>query len=182
MSQCLREFIPKRRDSYELWLWSNWQISVMRWQKGGAVFGRKRNALNEQVGSYIVPSCWCRAIHLWKCCSCDDRCREDFDQYTTCLRSQTALRHSRHHTDLSTNNRNSNGISSDGFHVLVTAVGEDRLAIIILSLLRAIANSVRKIANQGRPKCSYIFIYKILIYTTSCSSVTLWYIASQHRK
>jgi len=32
------------------WLWSDQQIRVTRRQKGGAVLGRKRNALNE-VGS-----------------------------------------------------------------------------------------------------------------------------------
>jgi len=33
----------------QLWLWSDCQILMTRWQKGGGVFWRKMNVLNEKV-------------------------------------------------------------------------------------------------------------------------------------
>jgi len=39
------------KEAGQLGLWSDWQISMTRWQKRRAVLEWKRNGLNEVVGS-----------------------------------------------------------------------------------------------------------------------------------
>ena len=71
LSQYLREFVPRGGKRRQLWLCNDWQILVMRWQKGRAILWWKRNGLNEVVVPWTADGGTCMGLGGLKFVVCE---------------------------------------------------------------------------------------------------------------